>query len=131
VTLDPSFSALDWSILGGCALVALILCVAGILRVVPRAHFLQKRVELYKYLPVLRAIEESRVRLERTAQNLGEATVLVARAQTAIEQVQVAIAGLLETAAVLAAAFNRVQAAVDWVKRFLGFSSRALRSRGS
>lgn len=116
------FTAAAWWFLGGMVLVAIGFVIAGAIGVFRVMQPLQKRIDGYGDLPMVRAIAQTQARLEAVQGQLELVNALVLRSQRALETIQVGMLGLLETGLRVQRAVGAALGLIKWAGGLLGFA---------
>jgi ABC-type transporter Mla subunit MlaD len=88
----------DLYVIGGGALLALLLVVVGILQLAARARALRKRIEGYGDLPLQKTLELTQARLGIASRSVDAVPTLIARAKQALAEINDARTRLAEAA---------------------------------
>jgi hypothetical protein len=133
VTIDEALTAVNVAdiLFVVCLVVALCLGLIGAFGVVRIARPLQRRLDEYADLPVVRALAVAQVRLEATSAALSEFSALSARANAALATIRSGVESLRATALSVLGLIATARAFATRVLRLVGLAPRASRSQGS
>ena len=114
--------AAAWWFLAAAFVAAVAFVIAGAVGVVRAALPLRGRLDAYADLPMLRAVEQTRVRLEDTQTKIEQLNALIERSKAALDTIQISLARLVATVAGVRQAGVAALGLLKWITAFLGLA---------
>jgi hypothetical protein len=121
MTEAVGFTAAAWWFLGATVVVAIGFAIGGAIGVFRVMKPLQKRLDGYSDLPMVRAMAQTQARLEGVQGQLEQVNILVLRSKLALETIQTGMLGLLETGLRVQRAIGAAFGLIKWAGGLLGF----------
>jgi hypothetical protein len=127
----PSALVVAVAIIGSAFLITIVLAVIGLVGAASKGAQLNARIDGYKNLPIVHAVQTAQTDVELLRAKLAEIELLLARAQLATDQIRASLRDFAATVGRVRTVFAALGANVKILWRALGRTATRQRTPGS